>query len=127
MTQEKRTDKRLSVYLPINYDILGSPKKEFGNTTSKDLSSNGIRILTNKFFPTGTKFFIKLHLTDINRIMEIEAEGKWSSNIQFSNNFHSGLRFTNLNTEQEKILEEYVYFKKKMEKEEGLTSGRARD
>ena len=111
MEQEKRTNKRLSVYLPINYDILGSPVKDFGNTTSKDLSLNGIKILANKFFPAGTQFLIKLHLTDINRTLELEAEGKWSSNMQFSNQFHSGLNFRDLNIQQKEILEEYINFK----------------
>ena len=123
MQEEKRLDKRISVYLPINYDILGTEQKELGSTTSKDLSLRGIKILTEKFFPPGTKFLLKLNLKDIDKMLELMAQSRWSSNIQFSNRYQSGLSFEDLNPQYKKALEEYIKFKQAIKDKEESSSG----
>lgn len=111
MKQEKRAESRITAYLPTDYDIIGQAKKEFGSTTSRDLSQKGIKILTEKFYPPGTKFLLKLNLKEINKILELMAQSKWASNIQFSNRYQNGLCFDDLTPQQKRTLEEYINLK----------------
>ncbi|MDD5617868.1 MAG: PilZ domain-containing protein [Candidatus Omnitrophica bacterium] len=111
MWQEKRTDKRINLSLPIDYESLETTKREHDSTVSKDISEGGMRIVLKKFYPPKTKFLLKINLEGINKIIEAMAEIAWSFNAQFSNAYYSGLRFSEIDVSDRRILREYIKIK----------------
>ncbi|MDD5005616.1 MAG: PilZ domain-containing protein [Candidatus Omnitrophica bacterium] len=108
MNEEKRLHKRISLSLPINYEVLETEKKEYNTTVCKDISEGGIRLVLKKFYPPKTKLLLKISLEGINKVIEAMAETVWSYNMRFANTYHNGLRFINLDTRDQNILREYI-------------------
>ncbi|MDD5291627.1 MAG: PilZ domain-containing protein [Candidatus Omnitrophica bacterium] len=108
MWQEKRVHKRITLSLPIDYEYLGTDKKECSSTVSKDVSEGGLRLALNKFYSPKTKFLLKINLEGLNRIIETIAEIAWSFNAQFSNRYYSGLRFVGMSSLDQRMLKEYI-------------------
>lgn len=111
MWKEKRRHTRLTLSLPVNYEVLETDKKEISDTICKDISEGGIKLMLKKFYPPKTKFLLKINLEGVNKIIETMAETAWSFNMHLSNMYHSGLCFVNLDTSQQKNLKEYIAIK----------------
>ncbi|MBL7196891.1 MAG: PilZ domain-containing protein [Candidatus Omnitrophica bacterium] len=111
MWQEKRVNKRITLSLPINYEVSDTQKKELSSTVCKDISEGGLKLMLKKFYPPKTKFLIKINLEGINRIIETMAESVWSFNMHFSNMYYNGLCFVDLSTPDRKKLKEYLVIK----------------
>ena len=108
LQQKRRLNERINISLPTSYEAMGLNKKVFGNTISKDISETGIKLILKEFYPPKTNFLLKISLGDINKIIETIAQTIWSSNIQFSNIYHNGLHFIELNTKNKNLLSEYL-------------------
>lgn len=111
MWQEKRQNKRITLSLPIDYEIVDTKEKELSSTICKNISEGGLKVVFKKFYPPKTKFLVKINLLGINRIIENIAEIAWSFNMTFTNTYYSGLHFVNLNTFHQKQLREYLMMK----------------
>ena len=111
MWQEKRESKRITLSLPIDYEILNTEKKETSSTICKNISEGGLKLVFNKFYPPKTQFLIKINLAGINRIVETIAESAWSFNMHFSNMYYSGVRFLELNKSNRRNIREYLMMK----------------
>ncbi len=105
--REKRLTRRLKVNLPLNYEQNNAPKR-FGETTTKDISSTGIRMNMDSFFAPETNFYIKLRFPEVNKIIEGLARIVWSHRISFSDQYQAGLQFFEMNPMYKKWLEEYI-------------------
>lgn len=108
MLQERRINKRISLSLPINYELLETDIKDRGTTVSKDISESGIRLVFKKFYSPKTKFLLKIDLEGINKFIETIAESVWSFNVRLSDTYYGGLRFLDLSQSNRKILQEYI-------------------
>lgn len=117
MWQEKRINRRITVSLPINYEVLDRDKN-VDSTICKNISEKGIKLVFKKFFPPKTKFLLKVNLEGMNRIIETIAESIWSFNMQFSNLYYNGLRFDYINAADRNAIREYLMMKE-------ITSSRA--
>ncbi len=106
--REKRLYKRITLSLPINYEILDTDKKELDHTVCKDISEGGLKLIVKKFYPPKTKFLIKIDIPEMNKMITAIAETVWSFNMRFSNRYYNGLRFCDLNTPSKKLLNEYI-------------------
>jgi c-di-GMP-binding flagellar brake protein YcgR len=111
MTEEKRINKRITLSLPINYEVLNTKVKDRENTVSKDISESGIKLIINKFYPPKTKFLIKIYLESINKTIETITETVWSSRLRFSNLYFCGMRFLEINMPNKNLLREYITIK----------------
>lgn len=108
MANERREYERLSISMPINYETLETPEKRCGETSSKDISQGGIKIILDRFYPHQTKFLLKVNLENVHRVIESIAETVWSFNEPYSNRYCAGLRFTEMNRENRNILKQYL-------------------
>jgi len=111
MWQEKRQTRRLSLSLPINYEVLDTEEKEASNTISKNISEGGLKVVFKKFYPPKTKFLLRINLEGINKVIETIAETAWSFNMHFSNTYYSGLRFIYLDPKKQQMIKEYITIK----------------
>ena len=111
MIKERRTNKRINVSLPINYEILDGNERKCGHTICKDISNEGIKIILDKFYPNRSKFLIKVNLENMHRVVESVAESIWSFNESYSNRYYNGLKFTDINIENQKLLKDYVFLR----------------
>ncbi|MFH1622417.1 MAG: PilZ domain-containing protein [Candidatus Omnitrophota bacterium] len=110
MWQEKRINRRVTVSLPINYEVLDR-EKNIDSTICKNISENGIKLVLKKFYSPKTKFLIKVDLEGINKIIETVAESVWSFNMHFSNLYYNGLHFDHINAPDRNALKEYLMMK----------------
>ncbi|HQP91373.1 MAG TPA: PilZ domain-containing protein [Candidatus Omnitrophota bacterium] len=105
--EEKRLSRRLKVNLPVNFEQTSAPR-QFGETTTKDISISGLRMNMDGFFAPSTNFLIKLHFPEVNRIIEAMASVVWSHRISYSDQYQAGLHFCEINPMHKKWLEEYI-------------------
>ena len=104
---ERRYSKRLKVNLPVTFQHLGG-LKHFGETVTKDISSTGLRINMDGFFPTKSNFLVKLRFPEVSRIIEGIAKIIWSHRISYSDQYQAGLEFYEMSPVFKKWLEEYI-------------------
>lgn len=112
---ERRQSKRLKVNLPVTFQNMGL-NKHFGETATKDISSTGLRMNMDAFFPPNSNFLIKLRFPEVNRIVEAVARVIWSHRISFSDQYQAGLHFTEINPIFKRWLEEYILINETLEK-----------
>ena len=108
--QERRLARRLKINLPVAYVKAGG-EKYFGETLTKDISSTGLRMNLNAFFPANTSFLLKLHFPEFDKIVETVARIVWCQRISFSDQYQVGLKFHEINTFFKKWVEEYILSK----------------
>jgi len=108
MSNERRANERINAALPINYETIDTAEKHYGNTISKDISPGGIKILIDKFYPHKTKFLLRVQLGNNHKMIEGVTESVWSFNEPYSNRYHSGLRFIDMNKEYQNILKQFI-------------------
>lgn len=104
---ERRESTRLTISLPVSYELLGE-RKIFGSSLAKDIDNNGLKIRLDQFFPAKTKFLIKLYFPEVKKIAFGEAGIVWSQRINYSNKYLSGLQFLNINPVFKRWIEEYI-------------------
>jgi c-di-GMP-binding flagellar brake protein YcgR len=104
---ERRIAKRLKTNLPISFEQ-GAPLKRFGETTTKDISTTGLRMNMATFFAPNSQCLLRLRFPEINRIIETVARVVWSHRISYSDQYQAGLEFCEMNTIFKKWLEEYI-------------------
>jgi c-di-GMP-binding flagellar brake protein YcgR len=105
--QEKRLFKRLKIHLPVTFRAL-TAQRHSEETTTKDISSTGLRMNLDIFFPPETPFSIKVHFPEINKIIEGMAKIVWCQRISLSEQYQAGLRFYDINPVFKNWLEEYI-------------------
>ena len=111
--EERRESKRLKTNLPVSVLHLGD-KKYFGETLTKDISSTGLRINLDLFFPVNSSFLIKLHFPQEDKIVDGTAKIVWCQRISFSDQYQAGLKFSEMNPFSKKWLEEYTFPKENL-------------
>ncbi|MFC1645607.1 PilZ domain-containing protein [Candidatus Omnitrophota bacterium] len=111
MWQEKRKNKRITLSLPIDYEILNTEEKEINSTICKNISEGGLKLVFKKFYLPKAQFLVKINLAGINRVVETIAESAWSFNMHFSNMYYTGVRFLDLSISNRRNIREYLMMK----------------
>ncbi len=112
---EKRRSTRLTISLPVSYEILGD-MKSFGSCLAKDIDCNGLKIRTDRFFPANTRLAIKLYFPEVSKIIQGEAKITWAQYINYSNKCFIGIEFLNFNPVYKRWIEEYIMIHKTFRK-----------
>lgn len=105
--QERRQSRRLKVILPVIYEQLGE-HRQFGESTTKDISTTGLRMNMAHFFPSHTSILVKLRFPEINKVVEALAHVVWSHRISYSDQYQAGLHFSEINPVFKNWLHEYI-------------------
>jgi c-di-GMP-binding flagellar brake protein YcgR len=112
-TPERRQSKRLIINLPVTFEYLGSPRI-YGETSTKDISTTGIRMNMDGFFAPNANFLVKLKFPEVDRVVESTAKIVWSHRVSYSDQYRAGLQFSDINPLFKKWLEEYILINETM-------------
>ncbi|MBU1998416.1 MAG: PilZ domain-containing protein [Candidatus Omnitrophota bacterium] len=104
---EKRKSPRINVAFPIRYQIPGTA--EVISCLTNNIGMGGVGFMSNNFIPTKTPLKLEINLR--NRILNPEAKVSWVSSIPHSDNYYSGIEFTQLTVFDKERLADYIELK----------------
>ena len=99
--QERRTNPRVGISFPVECNELPN-KRSYFYTVSRDLSTDGAKILSEKFIPTGNVMKVNINL--INKIVDVKAKVIWCNKERASERYSAGLQFVEVNSENQAAL-----------------------
>lgn len=108
---EKRKEPRALVSFPIACNTL--PQKKYFYTVCKDLSNEGVKIISNDFLKKGESFKVNLDLIDES--LAIKAEVRWCTKQRYADRYFVGLRFTDINERSKGHLSQFMSLTQKGE------------
>jgi c-di-GMP-binding flagellar brake protein YcgR len=91
--QERRKYQRVDISFPVECDEV--LHKNYFYTVSKDLSTGGVRIVSNKFLPKNEQIKVSINLID--KIVDLTAKVAWCNEVRASDNYLCGLEFVETN------------------------------
>ncbi len=91
--QERRKYPRVDISFPVECDEL--QQKNYFYTVSKDLSTGGVRIVSNKFLPKNEQIKVSINLID--KMVDLTARVAWCNEVRASDNYLCGLEFIETN------------------------------
>lgn len=101
------SEKRLTVRLPKVFRVTSSDLPGYAATT-EDISLSGVRLTTTAPLEQDLDLDLKIELDDPEiPPMVLPAIVKWTA-TRVDQGFHSGLKFTGLTRQQERIIERYI-------------------
>ena len=101
--KDKRREPRVGISFPVACDPL--PQRHYFYTVCKDLSTEGVKIISNNFMPKGNS--IKLNLNLIDKAINLKAKVMWCNKERYSDRYHAGLHFEEIS---EKDRGQIIYF-----------------
>ena len=110
---EKRKEKRVEDEIKVAIKLL--PKEEYQHdknvmyALTKDISSGGVKIVTDKMLPIDTVLKIELTLAKIRKLVEATARVRWVNRLYDDDVFEMGLEFVDTPAESVMLLLEYIY------------------
>ena len=91
----------------ISKDKLPPDKKIIYGLT-KDISSGGVRIQSNTFFPFNTLLKIELSLKDPPRLISAIGKVRWGKSSYTDELFDAGIEFVDMSPDNIKVLKEHI-------------------
>lgn len=110
---EKRKEKRIEEEIKVSIRLLPEDKyqhdKNILYALTKDISSGGVKIVTDKMLPVDTLLKLELTLTKIRKLVEAKARVRWVNRLYDDDVFEMGLEFVDTPSESVMLLLEYIY------------------
>jgi len=89
---EKRKELRAGTTFPVSCNTLSN--RNYFYTVCRDLSSEGAKIITDNFIPSGDSMQIDINL--ITKVINLKAKVMWCNKERYSDRYSAGLMFTEL-------------------------------
>ena len=110
---EKRKEKRVEEEIKVAIKLLPEDKYQHGKNVvyalTKDISSGGVKIVTDKLLPVDTLLKIELTLAKIRKLVEATAKVRWVNRLYDDDVFEMGLEFVDTPAKSVMLLLEYIY------------------
>jgi c-di-GMP-binding flagellar brake protein YcgR len=110
---EKRREKRLEEETKVTIRILPDEEREIDESVvyalTKDFSSGGVKILTDKMLPADTLIDIEMTLSKMRKIVSAKGKVRWLKQVYDGGVFEVGLQFVDTPPESIMLLLEYIY------------------
>lgn len=104
---EQRRFPRFHYSIPIKYKQPDKPGPTY--TVTRDISVGGMRLLTNSFIPRHTKLGLEVEVPPKN-VVNAEATVVWSNRINHSDQYLSGVKFSDLNENDKRNISDLVSY-----------------
>jgi hypothetical protein len=101
---ERRKNPRLEVSFPVECDAI--LKKKYFYTVCKDLSVDGIKILSNEFIAKNQD--IKLNINLVDKVLGVKGKVMWCSREPVIERYAAGIRFEEISDDNKKYLSSLV-------------------
>jgi len=102
--EEKRKNLRTDISFPVACDFL--PHCHYFYTVCKDLSSGGIKIITDDFIPHN--HLLKMNINLIDRAIDLKAKVMWCNKQRYADRYYAGLRFIEINDPDRVYLSRFI-------------------
>jgi len=102
--EDKRKEPRTPISFPVACDFL--PQQSYFYTVCKDLSSCGIRLITNDFIPRGR--LLKINLNLIDKVIDLKAKVMWCNKQRYSDRYYTGLEFADVDKTNQAYLKGFL-------------------
>jgi c-di-GMP-binding flagellar brake protein YcgR len=110
---ERRVFPRLDASVDVEYNILEKEGKRKRRSVSKNISVGGICLIVYEKIDVGDILALKIHLTDVDYIIEVEGRVVWSSHFTMNSDrrdrYDLGIEFVKISDSAQKILSQYVF------------------
>lgn len=106
-SSEQRRFPRFNYSIPIKYRPQAQPAPLY--TVTRDLSVGGLKMLTNNFMPRGTEVNLEVELPHLD-LINAQGTVAWSSRINHSDQYLSGIRFTAIDETNRKNISDLVSY-----------------
>ena len=107
MAEERRQVKRLTEYLPVSLQHRSTPG--LLHTLTKDISTAGMRCLSQVAFPVQTKLTVEMTLPRTSHSVTVQGQTVWLRTIPHSDQFELGIMFTEIAEEARQLLSTYTH------------------
>jgi c-di-GMP-binding flagellar brake protein YcgR len=107
--REKRVEEETKVAIRILPEDSYDHDKNVVYALTKDISSGGIKILTDKMFPVDTLLQIELTLAKLRKLIILKARVRWANRLYDDEVFEMGLEFIDTPPESVILLLENIY------------------
>jgi len=110
---DKRREKRVEEETKVAIRILPEDRYEVDKNVvyalTKDISSGGVKILTDKMLPVDTLLNIELTLTKLRKLVTVKGRVRWVNRLYDDEVFEMGLEFIDTPPESVILLLENIY------------------
>jgi len=101
---EKRRSPRISIKVPLRYQIRGRP--EFSSAISGDMSIGGLGFLNDEFIAPNNWLNIEINL--LPEVISTTARVIRSDSLPRSDKYRLGLEFSGMDYRQKRFLTDYI-------------------
>ncbi|MCM8824084.1 MAG: PilZ domain-containing protein [Candidatus Omnitrophica bacterium] len=108
--EDRRKDERFNVSFTVGCEDLSN--HHYFYTVSKDLSTNGMKIITNYFLPRGNTLKINLYLID--KVVNLKAKVIWSNKERYCDRYYAGLFLTEISEGDKPYILEFLNSARKL-------------
>ncbi len=110
---DKRREKRVEEETKVAIRILPEDKYEHDKNVvyalTKDISSGGVKILTDRMLPVDTLLHIELTLAKLRKLVTVTGKVRWVKRLYDDEVFEMGLEFVDTPPERVILLLENIY------------------
>jgi c-di-GMP-binding flagellar brake protein YcgR len=110
---DKRRENRVAEETKVTIKILPEDNYAHDKTVvyalTKDISSGGIKILTDKMLPVDTLLQIELTLTKLRKLVTLNGKVRWVNRLYDDDVFEMGIEFIDTAPESVILLLENIY------------------
>ena len=117
LQEERRKLGRAKVYASVNYRLKSQEKSRA--TLSRDISEEGISLLSEEFIARDTDFLLEINLPSISKTVSALGRVVWALRLPHSERYQLGLKFVEINDSHRKDILGYL---KKLKAKSGLSS-----
>ena len=105
---EKRREKRLYITFDVRFDM--SSHQQWVSSSAKNISINGMCLLTKEHIPLGTLLFIEFFIPDEDTTIQITGEVVWNGEHKVSDSlyFENGITFIEIQSKYKDLIGKYI-------------------
>lgn len=106
--EEKRKNQRLYITLDVEFDI--SSHQHWEASSVKNISVDGICLLTREHLPVGSLLYIKFYIPDFETIIDVTGEVMWHGEHSISDEqyYENGIKFIEIKSSYRELISTYI-------------------
>lgn len=101
---EKRKFPRLSLRVPISYQVRGAPESR--GTISENISAGGLCVCSNEFLTPQALLMLEINL--LSHVIRPIGRVAWTSSVAHSDRCNAGIEFIEMSQQDGNYLQDYV-------------------
>ncbi|MFH1847792.1 MAG: PilZ domain-containing protein [Candidatus Omnitrophota bacterium] len=105
---ERRKSPRASISIPVGYKKLREAPKAAKGSLTKDVSTGGIRFVTDEFLSLTARLVLTIELPIPSRSVSAVCRVAWIKKLPLADRYEIGNQFLEMSRDDKERLEEYL-------------------